>query len=48
MDVDKAFDAAGLFPEAAKLYKLHGDSYAIPYDRSPVTLAYNNDTVIAS
>jgi multiple sugar transport system substrate-binding protein len=43
VDADKAFDVAGVFPEALKLYQYQGKQYEIPYDHGPVILGYNKD-----
>ncbi len=43
VDADKAFDVAGVWEEALKLYRYQGKLYEIPYDHGPVILAYNKD-----
>ncbi len=43
VDADKAFDVAGIWEEALKLYRYQGKLYEIPYDHGPVILGYNKD-----
>ena len=42
-EADTAFDLAGMFQEAVRLYKYNGNLHALPYDHGPVILGYNKD-----
>jgi multiple sugar transport system substrate-binding protein len=41
VDADEAFDVAGVFEEALRLYRYEGNLHSIPYDHGPVILGYN-------
>jgi multiple sugar transport system substrate-binding protein len=40
---DTAFDVAGIWPEALKLYQYKGKQFEIPYDHGAIILGYNID-----
>jgi multiple sugar transport system substrate-binding protein len=40
---DTAFNVAGIWPEALKLYQYKGKQFEIPYDHGPVIMGYNMD-----
>ena len=42
-DSDEAFDVAGIWEEALRLYRFKGETHAIPYDHGPILLGYNKD-----
>jgi len=41
VDADKAFNVAGIWEEALRLYRYQGKLRSIPYDHGPVILGYN-------
>ncbi len=43
VESDEAFDYAGIWEEAARLYRFQGEVHGIPYDHGPILLGYNKD-----
>ena len=43
IDTDTEFNAAGLLPEAMRLYRFNGEQVGIPYDHGAILMGYNKD-----
>lgn len=43
VESDDAFNYAGIWEEAARLYRFQGEVHGIPYDHGPILLGYNKD-----